>query len=88
MSEILITKNSDRRECKNFFESLIRGGGRVISESDVGQFDASLDQIYIDMNWEGAVITLHLEHYLGIFLQSDTLSEEQLRAILEKMRAS
>lgn len=58
-----------------------QAGGKIVDPSDYEQLESNLDQFYIDYNFEGKIITLHLEHYLGIFLLSEKADTDQLKGI-------
>ncbi|MEM7617513.1 MAG: hypothetical protein AAF195_03940, partial [Pseudomonadota bacterium] len=55
--------------------------GKIIDESDYGQLSSVSDQLYIDYNFMNKVITIHLEHYTGIFLLSDEATQQELENI-------
>lgn len=81
MSEINISKTSSRADYRKILTALEKSGGKIVDPSDYEQLESHLDQLYIDYNFEGKVITLHLEHYLGISLLSEDADTDDLEKI-------
>ncbi len=85
MSELKLTDDSDREFFARVAHALDEAGAKIVSEDDYQQLLYPLDQMYIDYSWEGKLFTLHLEHYLGIFLLSDELNMNALNVIASKI---
>ena len=81
MHEINISKTSGRKYYKRILDALESSGATIVDASDYEQLESHLDQLYIDYNFEGKIITLHLEHSLGIFLLSEEADTDQLQGI-------
>jgi hypothetical protein len=89
--EIKISDSSDRK----LFDQVERNLLATFSASSIKVCDG-LDQAYHDLKINGTVVTLHLEHYLGISLflrhpdkatEKDIKNLDQIKDYFEKQKA-
>ncbi len=78
MTEIQLAKVASKSQFLHFMQQLEGSGAIIINAEDYIQLDIPADQMYIDYKINDDVVTLHYEHYTGIFLQSETVDMNQL----------
>ena len=84
MQEIHVTDNSNRDLYTMIIEYFLSQGWEMVYESDLETLEfVFLDTLYFDVQKDGKVLIIHLEHYSGIYLYSenDDFSEDELRDI-------
>ena len=81
MAEILIDNKSSFKMVMLIMIALENLQGKIVRKSNYGQLSSVSDQLYIDYNFMNKVITIHLEHYTGIFLLSDEATQQELENI-------
>ncbi len=87
MFELKIFDTITKKECQKVMQAIEAYGGKMVDPDDYEQLNSYLDQMYIDYKIDNNVITLHYEHYLGIFLLSETLDVSHLQEIWNKVKA-
>lgn len=83
--EVLL--NRDSQTFSKYYDLLFNEMNFKITENSHSEF---MDQSYIDFEYKGNIMTLHRGHYLGIFLQYENHSEEEVKEleslIIEKLK--
>lgn len=86
MNEVSIFKKSDPELYQSAGEIIESMGGAIVGPG-YEQLDYPVDQAYIDFQWKGKTLTLHLEHYLGISIYSKQLALQELQKIAQTITA-
>lgn len=86
MNEVSISKKSDSEVYQNTGAAIEALGGVIVGPG-YEQLDYPMDQIYIDYNLKGKILTLHLEHYLGISIFSKQMEVQELEFLSQAIAA-
>ena len=84
MQEIHVTDNSNRDLYTLIVEYFLENGWSMADEVHIHTLEfVFLDTLYFDVKKNDKVLTIHLEHYSGIYLYSenDDFTEDELRDI-------
>ncbi|TAE34229.1 MAG: hypothetical protein EAY65_03030 [Alphaproteobacteria bacterium] len=86
MHEIHITNSVEKKQCLRLIDAIEHYGGKMLDFEGRDQVKYHMDQLYIDFRIGDHIVTLHWEHYTGIYLLSDTATEQQLSLIWEGVK--
>ena len=88
---LVVVRNKGRqitkRDMYNIMKAMEAYGGVILPEQHVeDQFEPWMDTMYIDFQMGEHIITLHWEHYTGIYLLSDTADATALAALWAEVK--